>query len=147
MGSASSPGSASITALISAVRRVPEHAEPGEGGRHRVTPRNRVLEDHHEAVARRLVDVATLPEDLVEKRAEVALDQVVQAGCIEAVAQPAVADDVDEEDGQVDVALGERGRLGRALDQVLDDPRHDLGQVRADGSRICTRRSAASRAR
>ena len=91
-----------------------------------------VLENHHETVAGRLVDVAAALEDLVEERAEVALDEPVHRRGVQASGQPRVAGDVDEQYRDVGLALGELGRVRRLLDQALHRARHELRQAGAD---------------
>jgi hypothetical protein len=99
----------------------------------RVALRVFVLQDHREPVARGLVDVAAVAQDLVEEGAEVALDDEVETVGLVALRPPRVAGDVHEEDEHVHLALGQLGRVRRLLDQLLDPARHELGQARADG--------------
>ena len=110
-----------------------EDAQRGLHGIARVALGLLVLEDHHETVARRLVDVAAIAQDLVEEGPEVALDHDVDAVGIVALRQPGVAGDVHEEHGHVHLALGELGRLRRLLDELLDPARHELRQAGPDG--------------
>ncbi len=91
-----------------------------------------VLEDRHEPVARRLVDVAARVGDAVQEAAEVSLDERVEVHRGDALGEAAVAADVHEEHGDVELLLGQSGRLGIGGDQALDRVGHELGEVVAD---------------
>ena len=91
-----------------------------------------LVEDDHEAVARRLVHVAAVLDDLVEEGAEIALDEGVEGVGSEPAGQPRVAADVREEHGDFGLALVERRRFRRFLDQVAHPLGHELGQARAN---------------
>lgn len=74
--------------------------------------------------------------DAVEEAAEVALDERVQVGGRDALGEPAVAADVDEEHGHVALVLVEPGRVRVGEHEAADRRRHELGEVIAHPGQI-----------
>src|SRR5262249_60596879 len=91
-----------------------------------------LVKDHHEPVARRLVDVAPVLDDLVEEGPEVALHEGVEIVGGQTRGQPRVAADVGEEHAHVRLPLVEGGRLRRFLDELPYPLGHELGEAAAD---------------
>src|SRR5215510_11504422 len=91
-----------------------------------------LVEDHHEPVARRLVHVATVLDDLVEECPEVALHESVEIVGREARREPRIAADVGKKHAHIRLALVEAGRLRRFLYEVAHPLRHELGEAPAD---------------
>ena len=87
------------------------------------------LEDDHEPVARRLVDVAVMRADDLEEAREVGLHELVEALGLELLGQPRIAGDVEKEDGDLLLPLLELGGRGVALEQLLDGVGNELGQL------------------
>ena len=109
-----------------------EQHQPRVHGPHAVGGGVAVLENRHEAVARGLVDVAARVGDAVQEAAEVPFHQGVELHGGDALGQAAIAADVHEEHGDVELLLGQLGRVGIGRDQALDRVGHELGEVVAD---------------
>jgi hypothetical protein len=89
----------------------------------------RSLEDHHEPVPRRLVDVAVVHADDLEKTREVRLHELAESLGLELLAEPRITGDIQEQDGDLLVALLQRRRRRIALEQVFDRVRHELAEL------------------
>ena len=85
------------------------------------------LEDHHEPVARGLVDVAVVGPDDLEEAREVGLDHPVELLGRELLGQARVAFHVEEQDRHVRLALLELTRVRVLLEQALHGLGHELG--------------------
>src|SRR5262249_5270504 len=91
-----------------------------------------ILEDGHESVTGRLIDVAAPLVDTVEERREVTFDQRVQRLWRQSLAHVGVAGDVEKEDGDVPVPLRQPWGLGVRQDETLYRLRNELGEVVLD---------------
>ena len=104
--------------------------EGGAGDAERVVGGGRLgLEDDHEAVAGRLVDVAVVTLDDLEEAREVGLHELVQLLGLQLLGELRVAGDVEEEHRDLDVLLLQLGGVGILLEQPLDGLRHELREL------------------
>ena len=88
-----------------------------------------VLKDGHEPIAGRLIDSTTGFVDTVQKGRKVAFHQGIQQRGCQALAQTGVTTDVEEQDRDITLLLGEFRRLGVGSDEALDGFQHALGKV------------------
>ena len=87
------------------------------------------LEDDHQAVAGRLVHVAVVALDDLQKAREIGLHELIEALGVELLGELRVAGDVEEHDRDLDRALLELGRVRAPLEELLDGVGHELGQL------------------
>jgi hypothetical protein len=115
--------------LVELLGTLPD-GEGGAGGVQRVVGGGGLrLEDDHEPVAGRLVDVAMVALDELEEAREVRLHELVQLARVQLLGQLRVAGDVEEQHRDLDVLLLQLGGVGVLLEEALDRLRHELGQL------------------
>src|SRR5215831_12894520 len=96
----------------------------------------RILKDSHEAIAGSFIDITAGSMDEIEKRGKIAFNQGIEALRGQALAQAGVATDVEKQDGDVALALGEFGRFGIGCHQAFDGLWHELGEVLFDATQL-----------
>src|SRR5215813_13832790 len=108
--------------------------EEREGGVRSGASMLRILKDSHEPIASGFIDITAGGVDEIEKGGKIAFNQGIEALRSQALAQAGIATDVEKQDGDVALTLGEFWRFGIGRHQAFDGLWHELGEVIFDAT-------------